>query len=498
MASQQATGVHFPPTVQPLRPRRSRTKTGCLTCRLRRRKCDEQKPECNGCTKSELICSWLQGPEFAWRVKLRKGEKVAQRCIDTADFPTKFASMYAEPISPPISRSSESLLKDSASQRFLHFFIQQTSSSLVLKQIPQNVFVRYLLPFAETDDLVMHSVLAVGGIHLSHYLSDDHEIETKTWFHYGKAIERLKFSLSRWHAADSDESLRLLITTVLLQDFEAIRGNVDGEVFQHLRASRQIALTMFRKDTTINTDIMGVVLEAYCYRELVSSFRLGVEESDNQEVLNSFVVDLSCLQDLPTFGSNFWYCSFLFMQIPLISQLARHRQRELREGIDMGCDIAYTDLYNKISSWRPPGVEWSADPEIDMGDSEAISAMVIQTSLLLFLVTSFYHKEITSEELCKITQPWVTGTISLLAFTHDSPTVIATFWPIIVIGSYAREVSDQRIIQEILSSSPHQMPILVKGLRLLNCLWRSQDSDDFGLSGLERIADRERTSLCIG
>lgn len=35
-----------------------RTKTGCLTCRSRRKKCDEQRPVCVSCIKSQRICEW--------------------------------------------------------------------------------------------------------------------------------------------------------------------------------------------------------------------------------------------------------------------------------------------------------------------------------------------------------------------------------------------------------------------------------------------------------
>ena len=40
---------------------RKRTKTGCTTCRLRRIKCDEAKPECNNCKRSKRPC----GGEFS-------------------------------------------------------------------------------------------------------------------------------------------------------------------------------------------------------------------------------------------------------------------------------------------------------------------------------------------------------------------------------------------------------------------------------------------------
>lgn len=35
-----------------------RVRTGCLTCRRRKKKCDEQKPRCKGCSRNDLDCSW--------------------------------------------------------------------------------------------------------------------------------------------------------------------------------------------------------------------------------------------------------------------------------------------------------------------------------------------------------------------------------------------------------------------------------------------------------
>ncbi|KAH7140696.1 fungal-specific transcription factor domain-containing protein [Dactylonectria macrodidyma] len=40
----------------------SRTRTGCLTCRRRKKKCDEQKPACGGCKRNSLDCNWPTHP----------------------------------------------------------------------------------------------------------------------------------------------------------------------------------------------------------------------------------------------------------------------------------------------------------------------------------------------------------------------------------------------------------------------------------------------------
>ncbi|KAI7602236.1 hypothetical protein KC319_g22330, partial [Hortaea werneckii] len=37
---------------------KKRTRTGCLNCRKKRRKCDETKPRCQGCQNRRETCEW--------------------------------------------------------------------------------------------------------------------------------------------------------------------------------------------------------------------------------------------------------------------------------------------------------------------------------------------------------------------------------------------------------------------------------------------------------
>ncbi|KAG2412002.1 hypothetical protein HFD88_009558 [Aspergillus terreus] len=39
-------------------PAKWRTKSGCLTCRIRRKKCDEERKECRACRRNHLTCIW--------------------------------------------------------------------------------------------------------------------------------------------------------------------------------------------------------------------------------------------------------------------------------------------------------------------------------------------------------------------------------------------------------------------------------------------------------
>ncbi|KAF8200693.1 hypothetical protein BJ912DRAFT_946833 [Pholiota molesta] len=58
--------VHIIPPSRPevpqrKRPKYTRSKTGCLTCRVKKIKCDETKPNCMRCTHGSRECSWPEG-----------------------------------------------------------------------------------------------------------------------------------------------------------------------------------------------------------------------------------------------------------------------------------------------------------------------------------------------------------------------------------------------------------------------------------------------------
>lgn len=44
----------------------NRTKTGCMTCRRRKKKCDEAKPECANCLRGGFVCSGYQAQKSPW------------------------------------------------------------------------------------------------------------------------------------------------------------------------------------------------------------------------------------------------------------------------------------------------------------------------------------------------------------------------------------------------------------------------------------------------
>ncbi|KAF8160823.1 hypothetical protein B0H34DRAFT_353973 [Crassisporium funariophilum] len=61
-----------PEIAQRKRPKYTRSKTGCMTCRVKKIKCDETKPNCMRCTHGSRECSWPEGVPVRKKASVRK------------------------------------------------------------------------------------------------------------------------------------------------------------------------------------------------------------------------------------------------------------------------------------------------------------------------------------------------------------------------------------------------------------------------------------------
>ncbi|KAJ3724820.1 hypothetical protein EV361DRAFT_605902 [Lentinula raphanica] len=78
------------------RPKYTRSKTGCLTCRVKKIKCDEAKPTCARCLHGQRDCTWPEG------VPARKKSTARKDSLDTTDGrPSTAGSSISEGSTPP-------------------------------------------------------------------------------------------------------------------------------------------------------------------------------------------------------------------------------------------------------------------------------------------------------------------------------------------------------------------------------------------------------------
>ncbi|EPS97724.1 hypothetical protein FOMPIDRAFT_1024907 [Fomitopsis schrenkii] len=95
-------------TTQRKRPKYTRSKTGCLTCRAKKIKCDESKPNCLRCTHGQRECTWPEGVPSRKR-PTQKRESAADTGLETR--PSTAGSSGVSEASTPSNRGITPPLK---------------------------------------------------------------------------------------------------------------------------------------------------------------------------------------------------------------------------------------------------------------------------------------------------------------------------------------------------------------------------------------------------
>jgi Fungal specific transcription factor domain/Fungal Zn(2)-Cys(6) binuclear cluster domain len=223
-----------------LRPRRTRVKSGCLCCRLRKKKCDEKRPICSGCDRNKLICSWPSdspgaggSSDLGWRSRLQSGESVgrAGSTLMTNSSATGSSSrteraqnqtIKTQPRSPcPSSqiRLSEmfgtAALKHPSSRILFEHYIKSTSQLLCHIRGPETPFITCVIPLARTDPMIMDCVLAISGAHLS-CSSSAPEVHLASSTHYALALRQFKHTLTKAVSGKGLKPANLLLTALML------------------------------------------------------------------------------------------------------------------------------------------------------------------------------------------------------------------------------------------------------------------------------------------
>jgi hypothetical protein len=82
------------------------------------------------------------------------------------------------------------------SSMFLAHFVGETSRYMTTVSPEENPFLTHILPLAFSDELIFHSLLALGGAHLESKRSSP-DISVWVCRHYGRVIHLLQDIISR-------------------------------------------------------------------------------------------------------------------------------------------------------------------------------------------------------------------------------------------------------------------------------------------------------------
>ncbi|KAH7318097.1 hypothetical protein B0I35DRAFT_478634 [Stachybotrys elegans] len=199
---------------------RSKAKSGCGTCKIRKVKCDEGFPVCHRCSSTGRICDgygvWGGGSSFANRQTL------------------------SEPDAGPAGRGGKqvvirpkqiSLLAGSAAEKQAFDWFKCRTSAKMPGSFVAGFWTTFVLQASVSEPAVWHAVLALSAFHREGRLRSDDKstmtaapggLERRVLTHLVQSIRHLQKHLTR----NDGESLKVALTScILFASLDLLRGH---------------------------------------------------------------------------------------------------------------------------------------------------------------------------------------------------------------------------------------------------------------------------------
>ncbi|KAF4986615.1 hypothetical protein FGRMN_10751 [Fusarium graminum] len=381
---------------------KGRSKTGCITCRKRKKKCDEAKPRCMNCEKNAVVCEgyhekqiWKSGKERAEEERLRQ---------------EVLPIITMQPIFHGVETVEDKI--------FWKHYITHLSNVLTVEGEAKNAFKDIILQLANEHQGLMHSILAVSSKHIDwdtpygakllseHPQSSREALQQRADYHHDESMVRLYEDMGRPLDKDDPEYKTILsarygqMLCLLLQT--RADGNPRGEHRVHLQAYQNLIQHSPPEDPIFYTFITEffqyhIFADDLFWHPENMTARLSSEEWE----------PTSPIQPPRLLGVG----DGLFQYLSQITTIRNTIRVNIAAGIDPVVD--YTSLY-QAAEIDAAIREWT--PDWPWGDSRDRVGLLYKQMMWVYLFRTIYPPSVSSMRR---------STFSTLPIAHIASTSIA-------------------------------------------------------------------------
>ncbi|PWY77199.1 C6 transcription factor [Aspergillus sclerotioniger CBS 115572] len=297
------------------------TRSGCLTCKRRRKRCDETKPCCQSCARLGLNC---EGYGSMWAAPLDPSAHVfsqdrasKRRRISAPSSPTTYSHGTVEelcssassplPSNPSTAPTSPSVLEHTSSYflsdedsngggdkvtdshvgrhdaltvaspmpsrffshlsqletHYLQYHTELGSKLLANLESDDNPLRSLVIPRALSSPLVLKALCAVSATHFANRSRDRLEAQTAATSYYVRTLNGLQLTLSEFSAGDFPDDI--ILAVALLCKYEIVRGSVKQWAV-HLNALQKLIMArggVYTLDEDTREFVSGFYIYAY-------------------------------------------------------------------------------------------------------------------------------------------------------------------------------------------------------------------------------------------
>ncbi|KAF4634507.1 hypothetical protein G7Y89_g3606 [Cudoniella acicularis] len=459
---------------------KGRSKTGCITCRKRKKKCDEAKPS------SKTI--WKSGKEKAEEgmVTMTCQSRADELIASTARL--RRAGSYTLPkIQLPALING---VETEGDRMFFQHYITRLSLIFTVEGEQNSAFKNMLLPIALQHTGLMHSILALSSKHIDYrspygrdFLQQHPGIDVKTLeersqFHHDEAVKEL---VRQEKSGDSNVVTAATYGQILCLVLQTLSdANPNGQHRFHLQHYQRL----IQESPPEDGDFLKFIHEFFqyhiCADELIALPQFGTRllAPDEWELPNTVLQPATvCLLGIS---------DSLFLYMSKVTNIRNKIRENMEQGIDPVID--YTSLYRAaeidagIREWTP------AWPE---GDSRDLAGLLYKQMMWVYLWRTIYPPKTTNwKPDQRITKAVDDGLTLLNAFGPRDPSQTLILAPAFVIGCAAFEPAQRDPIRKAIGTVKAYMEYKNSdtALEVLEEVWRLMDAKDEKSWDWQRIA----------
>ncbi|EME42462.1 hypothetical protein DOTSEDRAFT_54819 [Dothistroma septosporum NZE10] len=301
------------PIVEQKKASHARSKTGCGTCRKRKKKCDETRPICQNCEKNNVVCDG-----YETRRPWQSGKQ-------------KQLAKAATTIEVPLPLLMDGIEGD-VDMMFFQHFTGQVGRVLSLTD-HGNPFIDIIVPMAMRHTGLMHSLLYLSGsCLLAGGYNGKYEWAERQLHHSHRAVQLLRNDVEGTNLDQNSAVVPIgdssIAQTLVLCLQTVCAGDVGGEYRLHLNALKRMLAA--QRTAFPNEELRKFILEFLLYHDYSNAITCVTNPLDHRSVTLMEDFNLPNYMMQPEAGTLLGVMDGLFGFISRIRAL-RDRIRDVRK-----------------------------------------------------------------------------------------------------------------------------------------------------------------------
>lgn len=375
--------------------------------------------------------------------------------------------------------------------------------------LTNNAFLNVILPVACKDDILMHSLLALGSAYMlcdrDRTLPGLQQVRDSMLKHYIWTIHQVRKELASFDDQDYVRTVRLVFVLTLLCHVEVwlhfaffssilgfmrldlgpplltlifiakmISGEKNGFIFQRLNASSQLMsnVMLHGLNTFQDRTEVGLVLELHSYLIIVNNLTPRATVPDRTLKSGDASAIVQTLGLYETCGVMYGGYQELFALIPQVSDIFSRRLVEEATILDTPSPDLIHDVNNharRLSAWHLDESVFGPPTSVRARD-QIMMAGAHRHGVRIYLHAARTGSSILDDSTARSMRDSSDAIVGLFKTLDDQSWTCNSLWTILMAGSCLADIDRQPDLARLLRNSRYRMDHLIRSVEILEYL----------------------------